>query len=666
VAKGELIAVVDSDLTRRVAAVEALREAGFGAFGVGSVEQVENKETLPAIVLAHVDDKVQLEQTVATMSGSIPLVGTPLFVVSSSESNVDAKVALTLGAVDFVDDEVAMGELCARIETRLRRPHSVVPPAGGRNTARAVLELTQALSSTLELRTILFTVVKRIAEVIAVDRVSIVLLGDDKATAYVIAASDDASLRDLPIELDKYPEIQRVIDSGIPYAVEDASTHRLFELARVSVPTRFRSLVLFPIMFENKPMGVVFLRFCDPRSLDDHEDFLLRAIANATGIALRNATLLSDMQDESRRSTTAKAEAEKRLQRYVAFFDSTADGILVVRLEGEVLFCNPAACVILGRSEQELRDGRFEDILAKDGLQRYQELRESFETGIFPNNIDLPIRTGDDRRRVLNVSFSSLLGVGEGGIIISLRDVTEDRALARELTKTKEFLQRVIDSSVDAIVSADMRGKLMLFNPAAEIVYGYVADEVLGKRTVQDLYPAGVAMKIMRLMRSEEHGPVGVLHGYKTVLLGKGGERIPVTLSASLIMHRGRPIGSVGVFTDLRARLQIEERLASAQQELADKEQKAFIAELAGATAHELNQPLTSVMGYAGMIARDAEEGSRLGRASNAIVRETERMAEIVRKIGKLTKYESKAYVGDTQIIDIERSIDSEPPVTGR
>ena len=66
--------------------------------------------------------------------------------------------------------------------------------------------------------------------------------------------------------------------------------------------------------------------------------------ANATGIALRNATLLSDMQDESRRSTTAKAEAEKRLQRYVAFFDSTADGILVVRLEGEVLFCNPAAC----------------------------------------------------------------------------------------------------------------------------------------------------------------------------------------------------------------------------------------------------------------------------------------------------------------------------------
>ena len=111
--------------------------------------------------------------------------------------------------------------------------------------------------------------------------------------------------------------------------------------------------------------------------------------------------------------------------------------------------------------------------------------------------------------------------------------------------------------------------------------------------------------------------------------------------------------------------LQIEERLRVTQRDLAAKEQKAFNAELAGATAHELNQPLTAVMGYAGMLERGLEENPRLQRASGAIVRESERMAEIVRKIGKLTKYESKAYLGDTKIIDIERSIDSEPPVTG-
>jgi PAS domain S-box-containing protein len=213
-----------------------------------------------------------------------------------------------------------------------------------------------------------------------------------------------------------------------------------------------------------------------------------------------------------------------------------------------------------------------------------------------------------------------------------------------------------------------MRGAVLLFNPAAERVYGYAADEVIGQKNVRDLYPEGVAVEIMRQMRGD--AAAGVLHGHETELLGKDGRRIPVMLSAALIHHRGRPIGSVGVFRDLRSKLNIEERLADAQRELAEQEQKAFIAELAGATAHELNQPLTAVMGYAGMLAtylgKLPDVDPRLERATGAIVRESERMAEIVRKIGKLTKFESKAYVGETRIIDIERSIDSEPPVTGR
>jgi signal transduction histidine kinase len=172
----------------------------------------------------------------------------------------------------------------------------------------------------------------------------------------------------------------------------------------------------------------------------------------------------------------------------------------------------------------------------------------------------------------------------------------------------------------------------------------------------------------MQLIRSTEYGPTGVIEDYETELLGKDGTRIPVSLSASLIIHRGRAVGSVGVFTDLRAKRHIEAKLEHAQQELQLNEQKAFIAELAGATAHELNQPLTTVMGYAGMLARqlgELEDQPQLKRALSTILRETERMAEIVRKIGKLTKYESKAYVGDTKIIDIDRSVDSEPPVTG-
>ena len=548
--------MVDSDLARRVAAVEALGDAGVRAFGIASVTRLIEHKRTPSLTVIRVESRDELRDAVAELAGCAKTVGMPLFVVADPDSDVSAVEAFDLGAVDYVHDDVELGELRARIRARLSKQHKLSALSRKHRSAEVVLELTEALSSTMELHEILLLVVKRIAEVIGVERVSIVLTDEDGDVAYVIATSDDDALRDFEIDLSKYPEVVRVLSTGEALSIADASSHPLFSVAQVVVPSKFQSLEVVPISFEDRPMGVLFLRFAQQRELDEEDRFVLHAIANATGIALRNAHLLHDMRDQSDRSRTARAEAEKRLmalQRYVDFFDSAADGILVVTQAGEVLFCNPAACVIAGRSEQELRAGNFEEMLTPDGLERFGQVRMSFEQGMFPNNIDLPIRTGDRRRRVLNVNFSSLLG--DSGVIVSMRDVTEDRALARELTKTKEFLQRVIDSSVDAIVSADMRGKVLLFNPAAERTYGYRREEIVGKRNVRELYAEGEAQKIMKLIRSDEVGVAGVLEGYKTKLLGAEGTPIPVMLSASLIMHRGRPIGSVGVFKDLRDRI---------------------------------------------------------------------------------------------------------------
>ncbi len=166
----------------------------------------------------------------------------------------------------------------------------------------------------------------------------------------------------------------------------------------------------------------------------------------------------------------------------------------------------------------------------------------------------------------------------------------------------------------------------------------------------------------VKLIRSEDKGGAGALEAYHTELLGKNGSHIPVLLTAALIIHRNRPIGSVGVFRDLRARLEMEAELAETRQELAVQEKKAVVAELAGATAHELNQPLTAIMGYGEMLSRRLGEGGQLGGAIGAIVRESERMASMVRKIGKLTKYETKPYVGEAKILDIDRSVGSDRP----
>ncbi|HUJ63308.1 MAG TPA: histidine kinase dimerization/phospho-acceptor domain-containing protein, partial [Kofleriaceae bacterium] len=107
---------------------------------------------------------------------------------------------------------------------------------------------------------------------------------------------------------------------------------------------------------------------------------------------------------------------------------------------------------------------------------------------------------------------------------------------------------------------------------------------------------------------------------------------------------------------DLRERIRMEQRLLDAQQKLQLSEKQALVAELAGAAAHELNQPLTSIMGYAQLIQRQSPAEAPHQRAVGVILAEAERMAGIVKKIGRITKYETTDYVGSARMLDLDRA----------
>lgn len=90
--------------------------------------------------------------------------------------------------------------------------------------------------------------------------------------------------------------------------------------------------------------------------------------------------------------------------------------------------------------------------------------------------------------------------------------------------------------------------------------------------------------------------------------------------------------------------------------EEAEARRDAMILELAGAAAHELNQPLTSVLGYGELLQRRLDPDAPVARYAEIVVREAERMAEVVRKIGNITRHETRPYVGEKRIVDLERS----------
>jgi len=643
--------------------IQALAKAELPHVAVGSgteaLEQIEKVQ--PSLVLLDLvmppPDGYQILRILRARPETRDL---PVVVLTALEADEEIARAFEAGADDFVRKPFKPVELVARIRGQLRLRGMVDALAKKGQDARTVLELTQALASNLDFRGILFTVVQRIAEVAKVDRVSIVLVREAGDIGYVVAASDDEQLRDLPIDLSKYPEIQRVLSSREPLVVPDVATHPLLEIVRhEGHRSAFSSLAILPILYEGRPMGVLFLRARHAFTFGDRELDLCKTVSNAMAIALRNARVMQSLRDQTQQVTVARFEAERRLrtlQRYADFFESAADGIIVIDSEGQLLFSNPRALAITGYTEIDLNGRRVGDLFASEDAPLAHELKVGFKEGVYPQNLDVRIRRKNGELAILSINFNSVLRE-EGVVLCTFRDVTADRAVEHELHTTKNFLQRIIDSSVDAIVSADLKGRILLANPAAERIYGIPVPELLG-RDVSTLYPEGVAKDVMRLIKAGG----GRVVGLRTEVLDQDGGRVPVSLSAAMLHEEDKPVGSVGIFTDLREKMRMEQRLAQAQEQLLTQERQAIVAELAGAAAHELNQPLTSVMGYGELLKRRLDPGTAAYSAAEIIFNEAERMAEIVRKIGKITRYETKSYVGRARILDLDRSAPSSTP----
>ena len=353
-----------------------------------------------------------------------------------------------------------------------------------------------------------------------------------------------------------------------------------------------------------------------------------------------------------------------RLRRqYAKTLASMAPGIVVVDPDLNMVFANPRSYEIVGHREETISSDDIAEVMSSKDLPR---VREALSQGQYPRGMDIELVRRDGTRIICGASFAPVIGA-EDHTVISFEDVTELRETERELLKTMEFLESLIDASVDAIIATDMEQRVVLFNPSAERVSGRHVSDVLGNVTLEDLLGRSSAELVTQRLLAPEHGGEGRLEPTMLDLLDLHGTRIPVQLSASLIYEHGEPSAIVLIFADLRDRIRVEERLAEAQKKLAFTEKNGVLAELAGTAAHELNQPLTSMMAYAELLLRQSEAGSPGAKAAEVLIRESERMAEIVRKIGKITRYETTSYVGHQKIFDLDRAADtsSDPGAEG-
>ncbi|MFZ5471613.1 MAG: PAS domain S-box protein [Myxococcota bacterium] len=641
-----------------VPARSALREGvgrALDAFGAEAVDASGGAEAELAVVDFTDPDGPAAFEALRSRPGGLawPVIGI-----------LPPSVAAVPELADFVSPGAISTELPARLAVVASRHATLAEAAQRERDQSLLLRLTADYAEATDVAELLHDVTRRLAEEMGIIRASLVVVDEAQGAGFVVAASDDALVKDLRIELARYPEIREVVRTGKPVIIEDAPTHPLLEGVQGAVAARgIQNIAAVPLSAGGKVLGVLLLRASDKRSAFSRREIdFLSTVAHATAVALRNARKLESMRGQSAQEKSARIAAEERaaaLRRYEAYFAHLSDGIAILDEKACVRSINPAGLRMLDVAAEEA-EGRHINALTNptdDGL--LLDVLWSVSRGELRREVDLQARTLAGRRLTLSVSAAPLSAEG-GAAILSFRDVTHARQLADELRQTKEFLERLIDSSVDAIIASDMKGKVVLFNKGAEAICGYTAEEALTRLHVKDLYPDGQAREVMAKLRSDDLGGKGRLTVSRQKIITKKGDLVPVNMTASILYEGGREVATVGIFTDLRDRMQLERKLSDAETRLEESEKNAVIVALAGTAAHELNQPLTSVMGYAELLKRKLKEEDFAYRPVDIIYREAERMAEIVRKIGKITRYETKAYVGASKILDLEKATSHE------
>ncbi len=344
-----------------------------------------------------------------------------------------------------------------------------------------------------------------------------------------------------------------------------------------------------------------------------------------------------DVTQRKRREKVLKTSRED----YERLFQHVGVGVYISSKEGKFLNANQALVDML---EYENKEAFLNMDIARDlymraeDRRRFQELIER-DGRVIDYEVEFKRKDGTPLPAILTSHVrKDMQGrvLGYEGIIA---DQSPRKRMEKELKDAHHFLNMIIHNSPNAIMATNMKGDIILWNRAAEETLGYSSDEVIGKMNIRAIYPEGMAQEIMKMMRSPEYGGVGHLRSYPMVYVRRDGEIIDGNLSAAILYgSSGEELASVGIFVDLKERLEMERNLRDVQEKLLQSEKLAAMGKLTSQIAHELNNPLYGIMNTLELLKSEIPPESKRRRILEMALSETERLTELLRKMLSFSK----------------------------
>ena len=240
-------------------------------------------------------------------------------------------------------------------------------------------------------------------------------------------------------------------------------------------------------------------------------------------------------------------------------FEHSAECVLLTRLDGTILRANPAACRAYGLSEAEVcRRGRTRHVVDDAALRAF--IAKRARTGVATGELT-GIR-GDGTRFPVEVTSAIVLARGgEDYAQVIFRDISE----RKEAERAQERLAAIVQGTDDAIISKDLEGNIQTWNAAAERLFGYSAEEAIG-RSIKMLLPPDRQHEQDEILRRLRAGQQ--LDHFETKRVTKLGTIVDVSVSASPLRDaRGVVVGASKIARDITRQKRAEDALRASLQE---------------------------------------------------------------------------------------------------
>ena len=320
---------------------------------------------------------------------------------------------------------------------------------------------------------------------------------------------------------------------------------------------------------------------------------------------------------------------------YHAMVDSMGEGALTLDPDGLILYANRRLADLLGTDLTQLLGVKLERFVAPDSIPTLQSMLRQPKS---PEAKDVVrLLRPDGARLHVCITFSQVAGDEQSRLVAVVTDLTE----VTRVSMARDHLARIVDGTIEPIISVDLNRIITSWNQGAELLFGYSTEEAVG---------SPVAMLAPPDRLHEDDQPFASLFGenatppFETMRMAKHGQLVDVVVTLSPVLDEdGGIMGASYIFHDISERKRLE------------RIQDGFISTV----SHELRTPLTSIAAALALISKSMSHAvdPRADKFIDIAYRSSERLVRLVNDILDVERLQSGRMTFVTKPLEIQQTV---------